>query len=114
MKLLYILLLMLCLSCAGTPKYRRLFERTHTIGAFEVALKNKHVQIDSVQYFHDYPMLVNGKTYYCDKRYALIVMIYKSEAFRTNDSARLHSMDTCHITSMYLQKKGRDVRVFEK
>jgi hypothetical protein len=90
------------------------FEKASTIGEFEAGLTSKCIEVDSVKYFHDYPMLVNGKKYYCNKRYALIVVIYKSEAFRANDSTRLQSMDTCHITAMYLQKKGKDVRVFEK
>ncbi len=114
MKLLYISLFLLTLSCSGPRKFKRVFEQSNTIGEFEAGLKKQHVKLEKVLYFNNYPMLVNGKTYYCDKRYALIVMINKSEAFRTNDSARLKSMDTCHIASMYLQKKGKDVRVFEK
>ena len=102
------------MSCSSRHQYLRSFERANTIGAFEAEIKARHVKLDSVKYFHNYPLLVNGKTYYCDNRYALIVVIYKSEAFRANDSARLQSMDTCHITTMYLQKKGKDVRVCEK
>lgn len=114
MKNLYLFFLFLSISCTSPRQIKTVFDKSNTIGEFEAGLKSKRIEADSVQYFHNYPMTVNGKTYYCNKQYALVVSIYKSEAFRTNDSARLHSMDTCLINTMYLLQKGRDVKVYEK